>query len=206
MTEPRTRASKIIPLTSEILHWTITDDRINYRSDAYAIREEKGVTLIDPLPLEDGPLGELGKVTAICLTRACHQRSSWSYRKELGARVYAPQGAKDLEEEPDASFAPGEPLPGGLLAVHAPGPDDATYVFHRQAGLGALFCGDLMVHEESGVAFLPDKYVADPLRLRASARRVAALRFAILLFDHGPPLMAGPQEAIRAALEAEDRG
>lgn len=203
MTEPRTRAKQIVPLTSEILHWTITDDRISFRSDAYAIRDEKGVTMIDPLPLEDGPLKELGKVGSICLTRACHQRAAWRYRRELGARVYAPRDAQGLEEEPDAAFSPGEPLPGGLLAVHAPGPDRASYVFHRQAGLGALFCGDLMVHEEHGVAFLPDQYAADPVQLRASARRVAALRFAILLFDHGPPLMAGPQEAIRRALEAE---
>jgi glyoxylase-like metal-dependent hydrolase (beta-lactamase superfamily II) len=204
MTEPKTRAKQAVRLTSDIAHWTITDDRIQYRSDAYAILDPKGTVLIDPLPLDKDAFDTLGKVTAICITRACHQRSAWRYRRELGARIYAPQGAKDLEERPDVSFGAGEPLPGGLVAVHAPGPDEASYVFHRPLGLGALFAGDLVVHEEHGVELLPAKYVADPVRLRASARRVAVLRFALLCFDHGAPLIAGPQQAILAALEAAE--
>lgn len=202
MSEPITSAKEAVRLTSEIFHWSIRDERIKFRSDAYAVGDGTKAVLIDPLPLEDAAMKALGKVEAICLTRPCHQRSAWRLRKELGARVYAPQGARELEEAPDAAYGPGEALPGGLHAVHTPGPDATSYAFHRPAGMGALFCGDLLVHDGKTVSLLPGKYMADPRQGRESALKLASLRYAILLFDHGPPLVAGPQDAIREAVEA----
>ena len=117
MTEPITTARDVVKLTSEIFHWSLTDDRIKFRSDAFAVSDGQRVVLIDPLPLEEPAMRKMGKVEAICLTRACHQRSAWRLRKETGARIYAPQGSKDLEEKPDVTYAPGEPLPGDLDMV-----------------------------------------------------------------------------------------
>ena len=53
----------------------------------------EGKVLIDPLPLTDAALAEMGKVAAICLTQGHHQRSAWHYRKLFGVPVYAPAGA-----------------------------------------------------------------------------------------------------------------
>ena len=202
MTEPTTRAIEIVRLTSEILHWSIRDERIGFRSDAYAIDDGRHVVAIDPLPLDEPLFEDLGKVEAICLTRGCHQRAAWRLRKRTGARVFAPRGAKGLDERPDAEFGPGEPLPCGLLPIQTPGPDGATYAFHRAAGLGALFAGDLVIHDGSALTLLPDKYCVDPARMRESVRRLAGLRYAILLSAHGPPLIASPQMAVRAAADS----
>jgi glyoxylase-like metal-dependent hydrolase (beta-lactamase superfamily II) len=206
MSEPTTRAKKIVKLTSEIMHWTIQDDRIQWRSDAYAIREHDRTVLIDPLPLEDDLLDDLGQVAAICLTGACHQRASWRYRERFGVKVWAPRGAATLEEPADFWYWHGDDLPGGLKAIHAPGPTEATCILHRSKGPGALFCADIVINDGKAVMFVPDKYMDEPQRTRESARRILDLRFGLLCFDHGPPLIADPHAAIRAALESNLTG
>ncbi len=206
MSEPTTRATQIVRLTSEILHWSIRDERIKNRSDAYAIRDEERTVLIDPLPLEESLYESLGKVQAICLTGSCHQRSTWSLRQRFGAKVYAPRGASGLEQSPDVWYGSNDRLPGGLKPVHSPGPTEAYYVFLFPQGRGALFCADLLVHDGGKVTLLPDKYMDDPVRLRESIRKLMDLRFGLLCFSHGPPLIAAPHEVIPGALEVDAAG
>ena len=207
MSEPRNQATKIVRLTSDIFHWSVEDDRIKFRSEAYAIRPEGARSvLIDPLPLEEKLLDRLGKVEAICLTGACHQRATWRYRKQFGARVFAPRGAAKLLEAPDVWYGPGEDLPGGLKAVHAPGPTDAFYVFLRPAGAGTLFCSDVLIHDGKSLVFVPDEHLQDPRRTRETARAFLDLRFGLLCFSHGAPLFADPHAAVRSALERDAAG
>jgi hypothetical protein len=62
-----------------VVHWTVHDDRIGWRSDAFALtRDPESVVLIDPLPLDDRALAALGRIGGICLTIQSHQRSAFS--------------------------------------------------------------------------------------------------------------------------------
>lgn len=198
MSEPTARASKFTRVAPGLLHWTLHDDRIDFRSDAHAVRGRRGAVLIDPLPLTDAALARIGKVEAICLTGSCHQRSAWRYRRLLGVRVYAPHGARGLLEKPDVAYADGARLPGGLVAVHAPGPTRVHYALHRTAGRGIVFCADVLTRRGAGVRFIDDAYQDAPRVTRASARTLLRLRFGILCFDHGAPMMHGAKAAIRA--------
>lgn len=57
----------------------------------------------------------------------------------FGATVWAPHGTRPLEEEPDEQYTAGDALPGGLLAVHTPGPEDTHFSFLLEREGGVLF-------------------------------------------------------------------
>ena len=47
-------------------------------------------------------------------------------------KVYAPEGDRAMDEEPDVRYRAGDMLPGALKAVHTPGPEQAHYAFWRE--------------------------------------------------------------------------
>ncbi len=206
MSEPENSARKITRVMPDLLHWTVQDDRIQFRSDSHAVREGDQCVLIDPLPLEEKILTELGHVGAICLTGSCHQRAAWRYRRRFGVKVYAPQGAEGLEETADVSYGNGERLPGELLAVHAPGPTRVHYAFLLDRGDGTLFCADILVNREGELEFVPDEHMDEPGKTRDTARKFLNLKFSALCFDHGAPMTEGAREAIERLLSKSPAG
>ncbi len=200
MSEPRARAQRIQAVVPGILNWHVQDNRIQSRSDAHAITSRGSAVLIDPLPLTEGALKRLGSIEAICLTGSCHQRSAWRLRRVLGAPVHAPKGAEGLEEDPDRTYRKGDILPGGLEAIHAPGPTRVHFAFHLARGRGALFCADILINDGRTVRFIDPDYQDEPQRSRATARSFLTRRFSVLCFDHGPPVTRGALESIRKAL------
>jgi glyoxylase-like metal-dependent hydrolase (beta-lactamase superfamily II) len=206
MSEPSAVARRMAPVVPGLLHWTVHDERIDFRSEAYALVLEKETVLVDPLPLAEAQLAALpqGGVRAIVLTIQSHQRSAWRYRKRFGARVYAPTKSEGLEEEPDELYAEGGVLPGGLRAVHGPGPAEASYalLLERSEG-GILFCGDLLLRDGEGFRFVEDEYQDEPARTRESVRRLLDLRFAALCSGHGPPAAQGGPDLVRKALDRD---
>jgi glyoxylase-like metal-dependent hydrolase (beta-lactamase superfamily II) len=204
VSEPSRAAQRVEALRPSLLHWTVQDDRIGARSEAYAILRRGRSVLVDPLPLAPRALAALGRVTAVVLTIQSHQRSAWRYRRRFGVEVHAPRGAEGLEEDPDRWYEDGAELPGGLTALHAPGPCEASYALHapRLAG-GVLFVGDLVIRGDDGpFGFVPDEYQDAPRRTRASVRALARLRVAIVCSGHGAPVLEDGAAALRAALRA----
>ncbi|HEV8700600.1 MAG TPA: MBL fold metallo-hydrolase [Candidatus Polarisedimenticolia bacterium] len=203
MSEPKTVAVAITEVVPGLFHYRIDDERIKSQSDAYAVARGGRVVLIDPLPLEPSLLQGLGRIEAIVLGAPGHQRSSWSLRRRHGATVHAPEGASGLEEKPDASYKEGDFLPGGLKPIQAPGPKGAHYAFHVEAKPGLLLCTDLWHMTPRGVEFLPDKYLSDPARARATARRLLGLDFDIVCFGHGDPILRGARHVLAGIVEAD---
>ena len=203
MSEPKTVAQTTTEILPGLHHFKILDDRIKTQSDAYALVQAGRVVLIDPLPLDPARLARLGRVEAIVLGSPSHQRSAWRYRKELNAKVHAPEGWKDLDEKPDATYKEGETLPGGIRALHAPGPGNAHHVFHLAGKPGALLVTDLWHVTGSGVEFLPDKYLTDPDRARDSARRLLEVDFEVLCFGHGDPIHKGGRNVVSDLVKRE---
>jgi glyoxylase-like metal-dependent hydrolase (beta-lactamase superfamily II) len=141
-------------------------------------------------------------VTAVCLTAQCHQRSAWRMRRELGARVYAPVGTRPMEEEPDERYGAGDVLPGGLRAVHTPGPEEVHFSFLREAEPSVLFCSDLLTnYGGKGLDFVPLQYHDDPEQTRRTVEGLLELPYAVLCLAHGAPLTDDPKGAIRALLD-----
>ena len=113
MSEPKTKASELCEIVPGILHWTIHDERIDFRSEAYALMTPAGTVVIDPLPLTDEAFRTLGSISAIYLTGAFHQRAAWSFRERCGAPILVPQGAVRLDGEPDGHYAADEEIVEG---------------------------------------------------------------------------------------------
>lgn len=202
MSEPKTIAATVEAVCPGVWRWFVPDDRIgDFESDAHAVEHEGRAVLIDPLPLTEEAFGQLGEVEAVCLTAACHQRSSWRLRRELGVPVHVPEGAATLEEEPDASYREGELLPGGLRAIRTPGPEANHYAFLLDRAGGVLFVADLFAHVGDELHFVPPEYHDDPAATRESARKLLDVPFAILCLDHGAPIADDPKAAIRKLLE-----
>ena len=209
MTEPKAVAPKLETVVPGVLHWRLSDERIGgATSSAHAVRDRLGATvLVDPLPLGEEALAELEPVRAIVLTAATHQRSSWRYRKRFGAPVYLPAGSRATEEAPDEHYGAGDTLPGGLEAVHAPGPEDPHYALLLREGPGVLFCPDLVMMDRQGpLVFVPARFHDDPAETRRSVERLLGLPFAVLCLDHGPPVLEDPKGALRRLLSETESG
>ena len=125
MPEPKGTAKPAGEVAPRVYRWTMHDDRIDSQSDSYAVVEDGRIVLIDPLPMAEQDLANLGTVHAIVLTASCHERSAWRYRRQFNVPVHAPSGAVDFEEDPDFWYDQGDHLAGNLIAIHTPGPTEA---------------------------------------------------------------------------------
>jgi hypothetical protein len=203
VSEPSEVAANVEEVVPGVLHWRVHDDRIDFVSAAHAVRTDEGTVLIDPLPLAGEALAALGEVSAICLSCGSHQRSAWRLRRELGANVYAPALAREIEEEPDERYGEGDRLPGGLHAVFTPGAGTTqhTLLLKRQGGIA--FVPDLLALGPGGELELVEaRYMHDPEEARRSVEGLLDLPFSVLCLSHGRPVADDPKAAIRAALEA----
>ncbi len=205
MSEPKAVAETIEKVVPGLWRWHVLDERIGSESDAYAICGDDGAVLIDPLPLWDQSLKKLEPIIAICLTAACHQRSAWRYRRTYGVKVYAPEGCRAMDEAPDVRYRAGEMLPGGLRAIHTPGPESVHYALWRERSPSVLFCPDLIMRDADGaLSLIPAEYHEDPGATRDSVRRLLDLPFGILCMDHGAPMTDNPHAALRRLLRREE--
>jgi hypothetical protein len=202
MAEPPAVAERAEEVLPDVWRWAVANANIGgAESTAHAVRGEEGIVLVDPIRLDPRELERLGHVAAICLTAQCHQRSSWRYRRELGAPVYAPVGTRPMEEEPDRRYTAGDELPGGLRAVHTPGPEEVHFSFLRPGAPGILFCPDLLTHYEGAeLDFVPLRYHDDPERTRKTVAGLLELDFDVLCLDHGRPITKDAKGAIRGLL------
>jgi len=203
MTEPVEIAQACEEAAPGLWHWRIRNRAIGGSiSSSQLVAANGEVFLVDPVQLAPDALAALPRPTAIGLTAKCHQRSAWRYREEFGAPVWAPQGTAPMDEEPDRRYGAGDTLPGGLLAVHTPGPEDVHFCFLLEREEGVVLCSDMLGRSEDGeLEFIPLRFHDDPDATRRSVERLLDLPFSVLCLDHGPPLADDPKAAIRALLE-----
>ncbi|TAH36939.1 MAG: MBL fold metallo-hydrolase [Planctomycetota bacterium] len=206
MTEPTTVAREVREVAPGVLHWSLHDDRIDFRSEAYAVLAPMRTVLVDPLPLSEELLDRFQNVVAIVLTSPSHQRATWRYRERFNCPVFAPRGGEGLEGKPDKEYRHDAQLPGNLWALHAPGPDPAHHVLQiERRDMGPiLFLGDLLMRGDSGpLRFLPAQHQKDPARSRESLQLLLDLKPDVVCPGHGAPFPSGGAEAL---LEAAHSG
>jgi glyoxylase-like metal-dependent hydrolase (beta-lactamase superfamily II) len=202
VSEPKAVSERVHEVVPGVWWWSIHDERIDFVSTAHAISGDDGIVLIDPLPVVDDALAELGDIRAICLTAGTHQRSAWRYRRQRGVPVYAPALSRLIDEEPDERYGDGDDLPGGLRAVFTPGAGTTQHTFLLDRGGGIAFVPDLFVNVAGeGLAIVGEEEMPDPEEARRSTRKLLDLRFEILCLGHGAPVTEDPKVAIRALLE-----
>ena len=176
----------------------------------YALRDDEGLALIDPLvgdddlPALDALAG--GPVT-IFVTIPYHARSAADLARRWDDVTILGHPATARRLPPDAPFravGPGDPLPHGatLHAIGSPRRQEAPLLLH---GAGALAFGDAVVGAEGGLRVWVQ---GDPRpgwyerRLRPSLEPLLALGAERVLVTHGPPVLGDGVRALREALDA----
>ncbi|MFN2469868.1 MAG: MBL fold metallo-hydrolase [Gaiellaceae bacterium] len=203
MSEPKATAESVEEALPGLWRWSVHDERIDFLGSAYAIGGEHGTVLVDPLPLAPEALASLGQATAIVLTSGSHQRSAWRLRRELGTPVWAPELAREIEEEPDERYGDGDELPGGLRAVFTPGAGTTQHTLLRGGEPGVAFVPDLLLQPPGQpVMLVPAEYVQDPAEQHRSVEKLLELPFEVLCLTHGGVLREGAKGAVRAAADA----
>jgi glyoxylase-like metal-dependent hydrolase (beta-lactamase superfamily II) len=203
VSEPKAVAESVHEVVPGVWWWSVHDERIDFISTAHAVSGAEGTVLIDPLPVDDDALAELGDIHAICLTAGTHQRSAWRYRRELGVEVWAPALSRLIDEEPDVRYSEGDKLPGGLQAFFTPGAGTTQHTFLFDRDQGVAFVPDLFANVAGrGLVIVGEEEMPDPAEARRSIRKVLELPFSVLCLDHGAPLTKDPKTAIRALVDA----
>jgi glyoxylase-like metal-dependent hydrolase (beta-lactamase superfamily II) len=202
VSEPHAVAESAEEIAPGVSVWHLSDDRIGgFTSAAHAVRGDGGTVLIDPLPLAEPALAELGQVSAIVLTTSSHQRSAWRLRREFGVRVWAPAASREVDEEPDERYSEGDDLPGGLEPIFTPGAGTTQHSLLLARDGGVLFTPDLFVRPAGGdLRLIPAEYAHDIEQARRTAEGLLDREFSVLCTGHGLPVTDDPKSAIRGAL------
>jgi hypothetical protein len=204
VTEPTERARLVNRIAPYTMHWFVADDRIGgARSDSYALHTKSGVIFVDPLPLTYAAADRFPSVAWALLTRGCHQRASWRYRREHGARVVAPRGSRGLVTEPDQHYTEGTRLPADFQAIRTPGPEYDHFALFRPGEPSILFVGDLIRRRDpSGpLELAPVEPSLAPGIGRQSVEKLLELDFELLCLSHGGYIDDDPKSALRELLE-----
>jgi glyoxylase-like metal-dependent hydrolase (beta-lactamase superfamily II) len=177
----------------------------------FALRDEDGLALVDPLVQDAADLAELDALVAravtIFITIPYHVRSAaelagrWSRVEVLGHPAVArrlPPGA------PFRAIAAGERLPHDVeaFAIGSPRRQELPLHFPR---VRAIAFGDAVVGAEGGLRVWgqgkrSERWYRD--RFRPTLEPLAELEPERVLVTHGPPVLHGGAGALRAALDA----
>lgn len=177
----------------------------------FALRDDDGLALIDPLVLDPGDLAALdalvdGPVT-IFVTIPYHARSAgdlarrWPRVEVLGhegVRRRLPDGA------PFRAVKPGDPLPHDVEALAIGNPRRQEQPLHLPRARALAF-GDAVVGAEGGLrvwAFSEwnERWYRE--RFRPTLEPLAELPVDRVLVTHGPPVLRDGARALREALDA----
>jgi glyoxylase-like metal-dependent hydrolase (beta-lactamase superfamily II) len=153
---------------------------------------------------------------AVTHAHADHQGASAALRERLGVPFWGPAAERDALERGDLramapdnaivrwqlrhwagpavavdrALAEGDELDAGFVALETPGHSPGHLSYWREEDR-TLVAGDVLFgrHPLTGRPGLhepPPRFTLDPARNRASIRRVAAMRPALIVFGHGP--------------------
>ena len=181
-----------------VFHWTTPHPKIRIEVSSYWL-DEAGV-LVDPLvPAEEGLdwfAARPTPPTAVLLTNRHHFRDSGRFAETFGCSVQC--NAAGLHEfthgEGVEGFAPGDRLPGGVVACEVGGicPDESALFLPEQRAV-ALADGVVRIADGT-IGWVPDVLMDDPsgtkqALLAAYARLLGELDFDHVLLAHGDPLV-----------------
>jgi len=199
VSEPSERARVALRIAPGTEHWSVADDRIGgAQSDSYSVYTKSGVIFIDPLPLTYAAADWFPAVSYALLTRGSHQRASWRYRREHGARVVAPRGSWHLDAEPDQHYVEGTRLPADFRAIRTPGPEFDHYALYRPGEPSLLFVGDLVTRRDPStpLQLSPEEPKLTPGIARRSLEKLLELDIDVLCLSHGGYIDEDPMGAL----------
>jgi hypothetical protein len=186
-----------------IFHWTAFHEGIGLDVSSYYVGGAR--TLIDPMVPPGGvdrlPAG--ARPERILLTNRHHLRHSERFVEAFGCQVMCHEaGLHEFEDGPEVDgFRFGDELAPGITAHEVDAICDEETALHIEAGNGILAFADGLIHWDSALGFVPDRYMGDDPEsvkrgLREAFGRLLDLRFDSLFFGHGLPVLGDGRQAL----------
>lgn len=179
-------------------------------SYAYVTPAGDELVLIDPLvPADDAERFwdaldrdvEHHGAPQVLLTVFYHARSAPEILERHGGTVWSDaRTIERLEEVPAQTYAPGDRLPGGLVAHDAVGRRECVLWLDEHR---ALFAGDIL-HGGAEIRLCPDDWFREeivPDDVRRSLAPLLELPVELMLTTHGEPVLEDAHAALARALE-----
>jgi glyoxylase-like metal-dependent hydrolase (beta-lactamase superfamily II) len=192
--------------------WTAHHEEWGQEVRGFAIVEDERLILVDPLLVgaqwDDLAALRGGRALDVLATLHYHVRSGAEVReRHPNATLWAFEGDREeiaARTPVDRTFAIGEELPGGLVAI---GPLPREEVVFWDAAGAALFAGDVLLGdgaEGAGLGLCPEPWLdgASLDTLRAGLAPVLELPVDLVLTAHGAPTVSGGAEALASAVAA----
>jgi glyoxylase-like metal-dependent hydrolase (beta-lactamase superfamily II) len=204
-------------LAPGLWRWTAFHPSWREQVGAVAIAADDALVLIDPLATgleRDGDGGkdfwraldraveQHARPVAVLLTVFWHRRSACEVVERYGAELWAAGGITGVDCEITNPFAPGDELPGGVVALATARGDEVVYWVPAAR---ALVAGDVLLGgKRKPLRLCPQSWLpagVDRRALARSLRPAVDLPVELLLVSHGQPLLAGAAEALATALD-----
>jgi glyoxylase-like metal-dependent hydrolase (beta-lactamase superfamily II) len=194
-------------VVSGVFTWPWRSEPHGYDFNGYLVRDPGGNVCIDPVTADEDVLATLARegVAVVALTNRNHVRAATDVRGRTGARVLI-HGADAPYARSQGAVIDGELVVGArvgpLTVVAVPGksPGEVALLWPERR---ILIVGDAIIGNPPGAcAFLREKVMDDPARLRASVRGLLALDFDVLLVGDGTPILAGAKECVRTLCDS----
>jgi hypothetical protein len=197
------KAEEFQRVGDRVFFWEAYDPAVKTNLSCCAVQAEEVLVFIDPIPLAREAMEELlefGTPAAVVVTNGNHLRASEEYRQKFGIPLLAHADAvPELGVQPDRLLAANELTPGRLMVHEIAGAAPGEIALHHPRT--GLHFGDALVNVEPyGFAPLPKKYCRDYDAMAQSLVAFGALRFEVITFAHGTPVVSRAQERLLQVL------
>lgn len=189
----------------DVFSWSRFDEARNIDFHGYALVRERGVVLVDPLPMSAHDLAHLdslGPVTCIVITNSDHVRDAAALAARSGAELVGPAAEREGFPIACARWAgDGVEIAPGVVTIELHGsktPGELALLVDGRT----LLTGDLVrAHRGGALTILPDAKLADRARAVASVVRLAAIDGvdAVLVGDGWPVFRDGHRALVELA-------
>jgi Metallo-beta-lactamase superfamily len=194
-------------LSQDLYIWQCYDPTV--KADLYSTAADTaaGLFLIDPVPLEPGPLNKLTAqhpIAGIVVTNSNHCRAALPFVEKFAAPLLAhPATCAECEFSP-ATCVPFRPvIAADFQAIEIDGAVAGEIALYSNRRGGTMIVGDALIHfEPYGFTFLPAKYCSNAKRMRQSLRQLLDYRFEHMLFAHGAPLLGAAHGRLEELLNS----
>ena len=193
-------------ISASLAVWQVYDPAVKADLWSTALFTDRGVYLVDPIPLEKAALEEFlhdQVLAGTIVTNANHLRSAVELAQIYSVPVFGT--ARAFEPDPPADFKPvsgGDIIAGDLEVIDLAGAGPGEIALHHRFDGGAVIIGDALINfEPHGFGFLPAKYCENEAQMRQSLHKLLDFDFERLLFAHGTPITAKAKTRLAALLE-----
>jgi glyoxylase-like metal-dependent hydrolase (beta-lactamase superfamily II) len=206
----------VLEIAPGLWRWTAYHEEWKEDVGCVYVETGDGVALIDPLvppeatakfwkALDRDVKRQKGPVHVL-VTVFWHARSAAAMRERYDARIWAPSAGKTAIARRTGvvtdTFAPGDPLPGGLEAYRTARAAEVVYWIPEHS---ALVPGDVLLADgKGGAKMCPESWLPakkSQRDLAASLRPLLDLPVRRVLVSHGRPVLTGGGRALARALE-----